>query len=87
MHDMAAHGAFAIDGMRHFRDMPPNNDAEVDFAIDRVVGFCKPEHATLEQMTDVFCAYLRNTPAERHGLPAIMLNEALRKAWPCPGGK
>ena len=48
------------------------------------VGFCKPEHATLEQIADVFCACLRNTPPERHGGPAILLNYALKKAWPCP---
>jgi hypothetical protein len=29
----------------------PNNDAEVDFALDRVVGHCKPDRATLEQVT------------------------------------
>jgi Rap1a immunity proteins len=54
-----------------------------DCALDRVVGFCKPEHATLAQMTDVFCAYLRNTPAERHISPS-MFNEVFKKAWPCP---
>jgi len=45
------------------------------------VGFCKPEHATLEQIADVFCACLRNTPPERHGGPAILLKYALKKAW------
>jgi hypothetical protein len=49
--------------------------------------FCKPEHATVEQMTDVFCAHLKNKPAERHGLPSTIFNEALKQAWPCPGGK
>jgi len=34
----------------------PNNDAEVELALDRVADFYKPEHATVEQMTDVFCA-------------------------------
>jgi hypothetical protein len=48
MFDMAAHGAVAIDGMRHFGPMP-NNDVEVDFAISRVVGFCKPANATLNR--------------------------------------
>ena len=54
-----------------------------DCSLDRVVGFCKPEHATLAQMTDVFCAYLRNTPAERHISPS-MFNEVFKKAWPRP---
>jgi hypothetical protein len=75
MYDMAAHAAYSIDGMRHFGAMP-NNDAEVEFALDRVVDFCKPEHATVKQMTDVFCAHLKNKPAERHGLPSIIFNEA-----------
>jgi Rap1a immunity proteins len=91
MYDMAAHGAFVIDAMRQFGAMPKNDalvdfaDAFVEFAIDRIVGFCKPEYTTLEQMTDVFCAYLKDTPAERDGLPSIMLNNALKKVWPCPG--
>ena len=83
MYDMSVHGAFAIDRMRHLGAMP-DNDFEVNFALKQFVSFCKPEHATVEQMTDVFCAYLRNTPAERHGLPSIMLNDALTKAWPSP---
>jgi hypothetical protein len=61
----------------------PKNNAEVDFALERVVGYCAPEHAVLEQVTDVFCAYLQDAPSKRDGLPAIMFSEAL-KAWPCP---
>ena len=41
LYDMAAHGATAIDNMRHWHKDMPNNDAEVDFALDRVVGYCK----------------------------------------------
>lgn len=84
LYDMAAHGASAIDGMRHWHKDMPSNDAEVDFALDRVVGYCKPDRATLEQVTDVFCKYLADNPAERDGLPAIMFPKALTKAWPCP---
>jgi hypothetical protein len=51
----------------------------------RVVSFCKPEHVTLEQMTDVFCTYLKDSPAKRDGLPSIMFNDALKQAWRCPG--
>lgn len=80
--DEAAHSAIAIDDMRHIGGLP-KNDLEVDFALSRVVGFCKPEEVTLEQMTDVFCSYLRDNPAKRHGLPSIMFNDALKVAWPC----
>jgi hypothetical protein len=84
MYDMAAHGAVAIDGMRHHGGMP-SDDSEVEFALERVVGFCKPEGVTLEQMTDVFCVYLKDKSAERNGLPSIMFNDALKRAWPCRG--
>jgi hypothetical protein len=52
MYDISVHGAFAIDRMRHIGAMP-NNEFEVNFALDQFVGFCKPEHATLEQIADV----------------------------------
>ena len=83
--DQAAHAAAVIDDARHFHKDMPKNDAEVDFALQRVVGYCTPEHATLEQVTDVFCAYLKDSPGKRAGLPAIMFSEALTKAWPCTG--
>jgi hypothetical protein len=84
LYDGAAHAAFAIDGMRDLGKSPRNGTA-VDFALKRVVGYCKPKHATLEQVTDVFCKYLREFPEKRDGLPAILFSEALTKAWPCPG--
>ncbi|MGJ5135705.1 Rap1a/Tai family immunity protein [Bradyrhizobium oligotrophicum] len=86
MYDMSVHGAFAIDRMRHL-GAEPDNGFEVDFALEEFVGFCMPERATLEQMTDVFCAHLRNKPAKRDWPPALMLKDALKDAWPCPGSK
>jgi ABC-type sugar transport system substrate-binding protein len=82
LYDEAAHAAFAIDSMR---GLGKSGDAGVDFALRRVVGYCKPEHATLEQVTDVFCKYLREFPEKRDGFPPILFSEALTKAWPCPG--
>ena len=84
LYDAAAHAAFAIDGMRAL-GKSPLNDAAVNFALKWVVGYCKPEHVTLEQVTDVFCKYLREFPEKRDGLPPILFSEALTKAWPCPG--
>ena len=63
--DEAAHAAAVIDSDRNFGKGLSKNDVEVDFALDRVVGYCRPEHANLEQVTDVFCAYLKDSPAER----------------------
>lgn len=83
MYDMSVHGAFAIDRTRHL-GAKPDNDFEVDFALEAFIGFCKPERATVEQMTDLFCAYLSSTPAKRDLSPALLLNDALKDAWPCP---
>ncbi|WP_316169050.1 MULTISPECIES: Rap1a/Tai family immunity protein [unclassified Bradyrhizobium] len=84
--DEAAHAAAVIDGTRHWSKDMPKNDAEVDFALDRVVGYCVPAHSTVEQVTDVFCQYLTDNPAKRDGLPAILFSEALTNAWRCPKG-
>ncbi len=83
--DSAAHAAAVIDDTRNFGKDMPKNDAQVDFALQRVVGYCAPQRVTIEQVTDVFCVYLRDNPAKRDGLPATMFSEALTKAWPCPG--
>jgi len=83
--DAAVHGAYVIDSMRDFSTGAPKegkNGFLVDFAIKQVAGFCVPEHATPQQITDIFCKYLRETPAERDGLPAIILNKALTQTWP-----
>jgi hypothetical protein len=51
MYDMAAHAAYSIDGMRHFGAMP-NNDAEVEFALDRVVD-CRLGAGELIRFADI----------------------------------
>jgi hypothetical protein len=83
IYESAAFSAVVIDGMRQVPERPGSNNAVVDFAIERVAAYCMPEGATPDQITDLFCAYLKETPAERHGLPAILFNRALKKAWPC----
>jgi Rap1a immunity proteins len=85
MYDMAAHGATVVDDLRHFGKDMPKNDHEVDFALERITPYCKADGVTLEQMTDVFCKYLKDNPAKRDGLPSIMFAESLKSAWPCQG--
>jgi hypothetical protein len=86
LYDEAAHAAWVIDGTRLSllgrpqRDM---SDEMADYALSRVVGYCAPPKATLDQVTDVFCKYLRDSPEKRDGLPPILFSEALTKAWPC----
>jgi hypothetical protein len=82
--DGAVHAAYTIESMRDLSG--PGKEAKngilVDMSIERVIGFCMPQHATMRQITDIFCKYLKDTPTERDGLPAIILNKALTKAWP-----
>jgi hypothetical protein len=85
LHDEAAHSALVVDGFRYLGGKTQQNDAAVDFSLNRIVGYCAPPHATLEQVTDVFCKYLKDVPEKRDGLPSILFSEALTKAWPCPG--
>lgn len=85
LYDSAAHAAAVIDSGRHVGKDSTSNDVEIDFALNRVVGYCKPDRATLEQVTDVFCTYLKDNPSKRDGLPAIIFPDALKKTWHCPG--
>ena len=84
LYDQAAYAALIIDHFRYIGDKTPQRDLDVDFHLNRIVGYCV-EHATLEQVTDVFCTYLKDFPEKRDKLPQILFSEALTKAWPCPG--
>ena len=83
--DGLVHAAYTIDSMRPLAGVEKKDSSAeilVNMSIERVIGFCMPEHATMRQITDIFCQYLRDVPKERAGLPAIILNRALTKAWP-----
>ena len=54
-----------------------------DIALDWLGRFCEPEHVTLDQATDVFCAYLRDLPEKRNESAAILFSNAMKRAWPC----
>jgi hypothetical protein len=59
-------------------------DATLDLAKGLLVGYCIPDQVTMEQVTDVFCSYLRDTPQDRHVPAAFLFQHAVQKAWPCP---
>lgn len=54
-----------------------------DIALEWLGRFCEPKHVTLDQATDVFCAYLRDLPEKRNESAAILFTSAMKKAWPC----
>jgi len=58
-------------------------DAAVAIGKKLLVGYCEPPHVTVNQVTDVFCAYLRDRPGERSVHAALLFNDAMTKAWPC----
>ena len=45
--------------------------------------FCGPNNVTLDQVTDVFCNYLRDVPADRHKPAVLLFHTAMKKVWPC----
>jgi hypothetical protein len=55
----------------------------VDFALDRFGRFCEPNHVTVEQVTDIFCAFLRDVPERRSEPATFLFLDAMKRAWPC----
>jgi hypothetical protein len=74
------HGFFVLD---ETRAPGPQGEALVRLGNKLLTGFCPPTDAILDQVTDVFCAHLRDTPQERHGPASLLFKDALVKAWPC----
>jgi hypothetical protein len=52
-------------------------------ATDMGGGICLPENATLGQITDVVCKYLKDNPTMRHFTASSLTDIALREAFPC----
>jgi Rap1a immunity proteins len=80
--DEATHSAFVVDVTRPPL-RPDQQDSRANLFITMVRNYCIPKTVDLDQVTDVFCNYLRDTPQERHNLPPLLFNDAMEKAWPC----
>jgi Rap1a immunity proteins len=85
LHDEAAHAAWVVGTPP--TGLTPTIDRKIDFQLKRIVGYCAPSGATVEQVADVFCKYLKDSPEKRDGLPSMLFSEALTKAWPCPNAQ
>jgi hypothetical protein len=87
LYDEANHALFALENMRPLpsdsKGARSSPNAMIDYGVAQAANYCPPQHVTVNQVTDVFCAFLRDTPQDRHSLPAILFNNALTKAWPC----
>jgi len=58
-------------------------DALIDFENELTFGYCEPPHVAVQQVTDVFCAFLRDKPEKRSAPAAMLFTEAMKRAWPC----
>jgi hypothetical protein len=87
--DEAAHSVVVLDSLRPSDSkgfdatLALSLNASVDLGTKLIGGFCRPSDVTLNQVTDVLCAYLRDTPQDRNGFPPIIFSTAMQKAWPC----
>lgn len=57
--------------------------ASTNGAMNEIQGYCAPEKVTVRQLTDVFCKYLRDNPADRHEPASSLFSKAVGHAWPC----
>jgi hypothetical protein len=46
-------------------------------------GYCEPSNITVQQVTDIFCAFLRDSPQKRSDPAAMLFTEAMKRVWPC----
>lgn len=56
---------------------------EAELASSRLVGFCIPEEATLQQDIDIVIQYLQKNPQDRQGSARFLVQLALDEAFPC----
>ena len=61
----------------------PQTDVVVRFWKKMLFGYCEPRGVTVEQVTDLFCLYLRDTPGERKVHASMLFSKAMKKNWPC----
>jgi hypothetical protein len=77
--DEALHGSFVL-------NVVPFGEAENvqrKYAKELFVQFCGPSKVVLEQVSDVFCGYLRDVPSDRHKPASLLFHAAMKKTWPC----
>jgi Ssp1 endopeptidase immunity protein Rap1a len=58
-------------------------DALIALQEKLTAGYCEPPHVTVQQVTDVFCAFLRDKPEKRSAPAAMLFTEAMQRVWPC----
>ena len=69
---------------RVMNSLDPKEDSSLRTAQRMVKGYCAPGEATVPQVIEVFCAYVKSNPEVRAGRASRLLRDSMVKKWPCP---
>jgi Rap1a immunity proteins len=58
-------------------------DGVIAWEKEMIFGYCEPPNVTAQQVTDVFCGYLRDKPEKRTDGAASLFKDAMQRVWPC----
>jgi hypothetical protein len=58
-------------------------DTVINWENQMAFGYCEPPNVTAQQVTEVFCAFLREKPEKRSDPAPMLFTEAMKRAWPC----
>ena len=86
MADEAAHSLFVLDSFKPMSSADSASSALIattKIGTELIGGSCRPSDATLDQVTDALCNFLRDFPRDRHAPPALVFGQAMGKRWPC----
>ena len=86
MADEAAHSLFVLDSVKPMSSVDSASSALIatsKIGTELIGGSCRPPEATLDQVTDALCNFLRDFPRDRHAPPALVFSQAMGKRWPC----
>lgn len=86
MADEAAHSLLVLDSIKPVPSADSASSALIattKIGTELIGGSCRPPDATLDQVTDALCNFLRDSPRDRHAPPALVFSQAMGKRWPC----
>lgn len=78
------------DTVNRFKLLREKPDLDADFVegmknLETIVTghYCIPKEVTFRQLGDVFCKFLRENPAQREYVAALLFSTAMAQVWPC----
>jgi hypothetical protein len=86
MADEATHSLYVLDSFKPMSNADSASSALIattKIGTELIGGSCRPPDATLDQVTDALCNFLRDFPRDRHAPPALVFGQAMGKRWPC----